>query len=116
MRHSLYASERNAKTARIIGQAFNLSRSGNYQRPDHKDQRSGALGADRKDKVLETRLTLLMRKYKDDPETIEEIRSTVSMFVINRSIARQCKNNTTEKDLTRKFIEYLNTLEKRKKL
>lgn len=114
MRHSFYASDRNAKTAHKFGQAFfNQSRSGNYQRPDRSDRRSGVLGVDRKDKVLETRLSLLFKKYKDDPDTIDEIRSTVSMFEINRSIARNLKSKTSEADLTKKFKDYLTTLEKR---
>ena len=114
MRHSFYASDRNAKTAHKFGQAFfNQSRSGNYQRPDRSDRRSGVLGVDRKDKVLETRLSLLFKKYKDDPDTIDEIRSTVSMFEINRTIARNYKSKKTEADLTKQFREYLTTLEKR---
>lgn len=110
MRYSFYASDHNAKKVRKSGQAFNQSRSGNYHNPDQKNQKSGSLGVDKKDKILIIRMKTLFDKYKNDPETLQEIRSKLSMFEINRTIARDFNDKSTERDLTKDFINYLNTL------
>lgn len=114
MRHSFYASDRNATKVRKSGQAFNQSRSGNYHNPDQKDQKSSALGVDEKDKILIIRINALFDKYKNDPETLQEIRSKLSTFEINRTIAREFNDKSSETDITREFSIYLSELEKRR--
>ena len=110
MRYSFYASDHNAKKVRKSGQAFNQSRSGNYHNPDRKDRQSVYHGVDEKDKLLKIRINALFNKYKNDPKTTQDIRSKLSTFEINRTIAREFNDKSTETDLTKDFINYLNTL------
>ena len=71
------------------------------------------MGVDKKDKILIIRIKALFDKYKNDPETLQEIGSKLSMFEINRTIARELNDKSSETDIAREFSIYLLKLEKR---
>lgn len=65
------------------------------------------------DDLIASRLSALLKKYEKNPEVIEEIRSKVTMFGINRGIARTLKSKKSEVNLTKEFLKFITTLEKR---
>ena len=62
------------------------------------------------DIILESKIKCLLEKYKDDSSTKEDILSKLSMYELNRTIAKDMGNVKTFKLLTKEFDDYLNGL------
>lgn len=56
---------------------------------------------------LDMRIRSLLEKYKNDHETKRKILDEMQMYRLNLTIARDFNNKNTEKNLTKKFIQFL---------
>ena len=56
---------------------------------------------------LEMRINSLLKKYENDEETKKKILGELQMYRVNLTIARDLKNTLSEKNLTKKFYEFL---------
>ena len=62
--------------------------------------------------ILNLRVNNLMEAYKDDPEVIEDLKGTISIFLVNLTVARDINSKVQEKTLKKEFSGYLTKLEK----
>ena len=63
-----------------------------------------------RDTILNMRISNLMKKYKNDPDILEELKNKANMFVMNVTIAKNLGTKQQEKKLYKEFNNYLNTL------
>lgn len=62
--------------------------------------------------ILNLRVNNLMEAYKNDPEVIEDLKGTISIFLVNLTVARDINSKVQEKTLKKEFSGYLTKLEK----
>lgn len=107
MRHSLYANS----TKRAVDRSYKSSVNTLERFTGHK-ARKPPEPVNYASK-LESRLKALLALYKDDPETVSEIRGKASMYEANVAIARAYHDKRGEKRLEAEFLEYIKNKEKR---
>lgn len=107
MRHSFYAPDRNTKNAG----------RGSGGKPLDRGSRFGSSGSkaagvtETKEKgfmIVEAKVKAALKANEAAPEVRSEILGELSMYRVNISIARECHDKKSEKDLTKNFINYLN--------
>lgn len=107
MRHSFYAPDRNTKNAGRGSGGKHLDRgsrfgfSGSKASVVTKTKEKGFM-------IVEAKVKAALKANEDAPEVRSEILGKLSMYRVNISIAREFHDKKSEKDLTKKFINYLN--------
>ena len=103
MRHSFYAPNRNKNPgARRVD-----SNSGkNYIYDSHGKHTSMS----KDDRILSMRIKSVLDRYSVDSEKRSQILGEVSMFEVNRTIARECHDKQGEKALVKNFNRYLSEI------
>lgn len=64
------------------------------------------------DDILNLRVSVLMDRYKEDPEVIANIRGEINIFLLNLTVAREVHAKDQERKLKKEFSNYLKKLEK----
>ena len=83
----------------------NINKSKNvYKVKDKKQTKS------KTDLILESKIKYLLEKYKDNSSIKEDILSKLSMYELNRTIAKDMEDVKTFKFLTKEFDDYLTRL------
>lgn len=101
MRHSFYANN-----SKVIPGVKKKNKPGFMPKPTHT--KKGSL----ENNILNLRVNNLMEAYKDDPKVIEDLKGTISIFLVNLTVARDINSKVQEKTLKKEFSGYLTKLEK----
>lgn len=106
MRHTFYANNRKSNNRRgfgskpLAGKSYYGSLAARY---------GGVMETKEKGfMIVEAKVKEALKANEVVPEVRSEILGELSMYRVNISIARECHDKKSEKDLTKNFINYLN--------
>lgn len=103
MRHSFYAPNRNKDPG--------ARRMGSDLRKNYIcDSQGKHTSMSKDDRILSMRIKSALDRYSGDSEKRSEILGEVSMFEVNRTIARECHDKQGEKALAKNFNRYLSEI------